>query len=285
MARSLFLAPFLVTLTATVPLIAGPTAAQEAAPFGAGVAHVALVDGWRAANGGIVAGIAMEIAPGWHTYWRNPGEVGMPPAFDWRGSENLAAVSVQWPRPRLFENGGARSLGYEGAVMLPITVTPKDPGKPVRVALELSMGVCSEVCVPDLATLSASFGPKPGPGDPAGIRAALADRPLTPREAGVSAVSCALEAGADGLEMTAAVTFNRRADPGQLAVIESTQPGLWIGTPETSASGPVLTARAPVEAKTPGIDRSELRLTLVGGGQAIDIAGCGEPPLQVSAER
>ena len=283
MSRALSLLPLLAALAAAAPLPMDRASAEEAASFGDGVARVSLVDGWRAEGGAIVAGIAMKLAPGWHTYWRNPGEVGMPPVFDWRGSENLDTVSVQWPRPRLFESDGARSLGYDGAVTLPITVTPRDPRKPVTLALEISMGVCSEVCVPDWATLSARFEPKAGPGDPAAIRAALADRPLTPREAGVSEVSCALETGPDGLEMTARVTFDRAADPDQLAVIESAQPGLWIGAPEAAAAGRVLTARAPVEARSPGIDRSAVRLTLVGADHAVDIEGCGGSALQVSA--
>ncbi|WP_181164468.1 protein-disulfide reductase DsbD domain-containing protein [Amaricoccus solimangrovi] len=276
---SLIAPAFFAGLLAATALAGPHAAAAEAAPDGAamvdGAARVSLIDGWRAPDGRVVAAISVRLAPGWHTYWRNPGDVGMPPSFDWGGSENLAGVAIDWPRPKLFEAFGDRSIGYDGDLVLPITLTPRDPSRPVDLSLDLAIGVCSDVCVPDQAKLSARFGPRPSDPDPAPIRAALADRPRTAAEAGVAEVTCDLAQGPDGLEMTATVTFDGPAKPGQMAVIESSQPGLWIGAPEARSRGRSLVARAPVEAKSAAIDRGDLRLTLVGDDDAIDIRGCG----------
>lgn len=264
--------PFLALACAACAAL--PAAAEKSVPVGDGVARLSLIDGWRAPDGKVVAAILVELAPGWHTYWRNPGDVGMPPEFDWRGSGNLAAAAIDWPTPKVFEMAGSRSIGYEDAVVLPITLTPRDPARPIDLAVDISLGVCAEVCVPDEARLSARFGAKPEAADPAAIRAALAARPRGAAEAGVARVTCDLAEGPDGLEMTATVTFDRDPDPGQFAVIETAQPELWIGAPESAVEGRALVARAPVEARGAAIDRGELRLTLLGAGDGVDIRGC-----------
>lgn len=268
-----------------VPGDAGAAPAARA-DLADGVARVSLIDGWRTPEGGVVAAIAIKLAPGWHTYWRNPGDIGMPPSFDWSGSRNLAGVAISWPKPKVFETFGDRSIGYEGGVVLPITLTPRDPSRPVDLALDLVMGVCAEVCVPDGGSLAATFGPEPrGDAEPAPIRAAFADRPRTEKEAGVASVTCDLARRPEGLEVTATVNFNRRAEPGQVAVIESSQPGLWIGASETQTLERSLVARAPIEAGSGAIDRGDLRMTLVSAEDAIDIEGCDASTQQLSAAR
>lgn len=251
-----------------------PAAAQSTATIGDGVARASLIDGWRGPGGAVVAAIVVQLAPGWHTYWRNPGDIGVPPEFDWRRSDNLAAVEIDWPTPRIFEVGDSRSIGYENEVVLPITLTPRDSSRPIELAVDLSLGVCAEVCVPDAVRLHARFGPRPENAKPGRIRAALAARPVPAVDAGVADVACDLSQGPDGLEITATVTFDRAARPGQIAVIETAQPDFWIGPPEAETSGRTLVARAPIDAGGAVINRGDLRLTLLGGGKGVDIRGC-----------
>lgn len=108
MIRTLF--PALLCLTCAAPAIA-----EQAATMGGGVARVSLIDGWRTDDGKVVAAVAVDLAPGWHTYWRDPGDVGMPPVFDWSGSRDLGSVAIDWPAPEVFENDYGRSIGYAGA--------------------------------------------------------------------------------------------------------------------------------------------------------------------------
>lgn len=97
------------------------------------------------------AGIELKMKPGWHTYWRYAGDSGVPPRFDFVGSENLKAATVRYPAPQAQDDGGGgHSLGYTDAVIFPVTVTPRDPGKPVVLRVKLDYAVCEKMCVPAL---------------------------------------------------------------------------------------------------------------------------------------
>ena len=88
------------------------------------------------------------MQPGWKTYWRYPGDSGVPPHFDFSGSENLKDVKVLYPAPHLFTDETGQSLGYKEKVIIPLAVSPQQPGKPVRLRLKIDYAVCEKLCVP-----------------------------------------------------------------------------------------------------------------------------------------
>jgi len=94
------------------------------------------------------AGVEIKLQPGWKTYWRYPGDSGVPPAFDFSASENLGSATVQWPAPVRFSDGSGHSIGYKGSVIFPVRVVPKDAAKPVKLRLKLDYAVCETLCVP-----------------------------------------------------------------------------------------------------------------------------------------
>jgi DsbC/DsbD-like thiol-disulfide interchange protein len=94
------------------------------------------------------AGIEIRLAPGWKTYWRYPGDSGVPPRFDFGGSTNVQQVTVLWPTPHRFEDGSGQSIGYAGGVVLPLQVQAKDATKPVTVRLKVDYAICEKLCVP-----------------------------------------------------------------------------------------------------------------------------------------
>ena len=101
------------------------------------------------------AGIEIRLDPGWKTYWREPGDSGVPPTFDFSGSDNVQAVTVEWPAPERFPDGaGGNSIGYVGRVVLPLRVVPKDAAKQTALNLKLSYAVCGTLCVPAEANLA-----------------------------------------------------------------------------------------------------------------------------------
>jgi DsbC/DsbD-like thiol-disulfide interchange protein len=129
-------------------------------------AALALESGWTEAshaqarlladsgNGSLRAGIEIRLEKGWHTYWRYPGDAGVPPKFDWSGSENLAAAEVQWPAPETIVDGsGMKSIGYHERVVFPVAIKPADPGLPVKLKLKVDFAVCEKLCVPADATM------------------------------------------------------------------------------------------------------------------------------------
>src|SRR6185312_11944669 len=103
----------------------------------------------QVANETLRAGIEIKMPSGWHTYWRYPGDSGVPPTFDFTGSKNLASVKVLYPAPRLMSDETGQTLGYTDDVVLPLRVTPREPGKPVALRLKLDYAVCEKVCVPE----------------------------------------------------------------------------------------------------------------------------------------
>ncbi len=96
----------------------------------------------------LFAGIDIRLAPKWKTYWRTPGDTGIPPYFDWAGSENLLKAEVLYPVPHWFEDAAGQSIGYKSRVTLPVVITPKDPLLPVVLKLNASYAICYDLCVP-----------------------------------------------------------------------------------------------------------------------------------------
>jgi DsbC/DsbD-like thiol-disulfide interchange protein len=96
----------------------------------------------------IQAGIEIRLKPGWHTYWRYPGDAGVPPRFDFTGSRNLDSVTVAWPVPRRIEEQGLTVIGYTSDVILPLVVVPQNRSAPVVLHLKLQYAVCEKLCVP-----------------------------------------------------------------------------------------------------------------------------------------
>ncbi len=113
------------------------------------------------ADGKLVAGVVMEMADGWKTYWRTPGDAGgVPPSFDWSRSGNLASAKVLYPAPRRMVDKAGTTIGYKGSVVFPVVVEPADPARPVDLKLDFSFGTCHEICVPGETAHEVEIGPK-----------------------------------------------------------------------------------------------------------------------------
>lgn len=141
----------LTLLAALAAALASPARSQEAAtsPWSKGDhASLRLIAGATAASGKQRVGVEILMAPGYKTYWRSPGDFGVPPVFDWSGSTNVGGLDVRWPAPERFEDGNGHSLGYVGEVVIPVSVQPADPAKPVMLVLKLDYAVCEKICIP-----------------------------------------------------------------------------------------------------------------------------------------
>ena len=135
------------------------------------------------AAGRDLAGFEVRLAPGAITYWRDPGDAGVPPTFDFTGSDNLAKAEPVFPAPkRIRESDGSEAFGYERDVVFPLRVEPSDPAKPVTLKLHANFAVCEKICLPAEARLMLTL---PGAGSPHAdlVEAALAaaPRPIPPK--------------------------------------------------------------------------------------------------------
>lgn len=131
--------------------LTAPAAAQEAATSSwskGDYSALRLIAGPTTASGKQRVGVEIVMAPGYKTYWRSPGDFGVPPVFDWTGSVNVGGLDVRWPAPERFQDASGYSVGYVGEVVIPISVKPVDPAKPVTLVLKLDYAVCEKICIP-----------------------------------------------------------------------------------------------------------------------------------------
>jgi DsbC/DsbD-like thiol-disulfide interchange protein len=94
------------------------------------------------------AGIEMKLGPGWKTYWRYPGDSGVPPRFDFSGSENVQSVRLLWPAPHSFVDETGKTIGYKDDVIFPLEIVPTEAAKPVTLRVKLDYAICEKLCLP-----------------------------------------------------------------------------------------------------------------------------------------
>ncbi|MCX7038529.1 MAG: protein-disulfide reductase DsbD family protein [Spirochaetes bacterium] len=104
-----------------------------------------------------IVGLRLAANPGWHTYWRNPGDSGLATRIEWDLPEGIRAAPPDWPVPQVFEEQGLTTYGYEGEAMLLIAVTPStelELGTTVTLRAQVSWLACRVACVPGSVEVS-----------------------------------------------------------------------------------------------------------------------------------
>jgi thiol:disulfide interchange protein DsbD len=128
-------------------------------PARAGNVEASLISARAAARPGesFSAGLRLKMRDGWHVYWRNPGDAGLPPKLDWLLSRGWTAGLLEWPAPKRLESPPLTNFGYSDEVVLPLTLTmPADavPGSRTGLRAAAEWLECREICVPGSATLA-----------------------------------------------------------------------------------------------------------------------------------
>jgi len=242
-------------------------------------ADVEILPGWRTEAGTHIAALRVTLAENWKTYWRAPGEAGLPPRLDWSGSENVASVTPHWPVPETFLSSGMVTLGYHDELILPLEILPVDPEADIALSGDLAMGICENICVPIDADVAAVLPGLDGAHDPR-IQLALDRQPETADAAGLVAAFCDTAEIDDGLTVTARLLLPAIGSD-ELAVIEAVDPSIWVSSVTTTREGDELIAVAdlvPANAKPFALDPATLRFTVLAGERAVDIQGCENRP-------
>lgn len=240
----------------------------------ADVVRLDVIPGWQTADGTHMAGLRLTLAPGWKTYWRTPGDAGIPPQFRWEGSRNIATAQFHWPVPDVMDQGGMQTLGYEDSLVLPIELAPQHNGSSMTLAGEVTLGICQDICIPKTLSFSADL-PADGRRDGA-IVAALLNQPITGAEAGMAAARCAIAPSDHGVQVTATMPMPSTG-PVEAVVIEAGNPEVWVSQSDLTYQGSALSATVDmihVTASSFALDRSALRITVFGDGYAVDLQGC-----------
>jgi DsbC/DsbD-like thiol-disulfide interchange protein len=257
--------------------------AQAVVSTGESFVDVSFLPGRAEADGTRIAGLVLDVAPDWKTYWRHPGVAGIPPSFNWSGSRNLEAAEIMWPRPSFFDSFGLTTLGYSGKVVFPVRLVPKDPGQPMEIDLVLSLGVCRDICV--LEETRAQVRIAPGDPDAGGtvIAAAEGQVPRPGVELGLGQATCRISGAGKKRRFDAELDFARSLeDP--VVILEG--PDLtWftdVETTDQAAGGPdgsrlQVGAALSLLDSSVWINRSQVRMTVLAGDFAADIQGCTAP--------
>jgi suppressor for copper-sensitivity B len=220
-------------------------------------------------------GVQLRLTPGWHTYWRTPGDAGIAPTIDWKGSENLVGAEIAWPAPhRLPSLGGLETVGYEDGVVLPIAVQLANPGARLHLHAEVDYASCKEVCIPYHASLDLVLPPgfaQPGPEAPM-IAAARARVP-----GDLSTAQFKLLGAVVGTERGNTVLSIRLASTGTaLYSPDLFVEGLAKGSPGRAEialadAGRVATVQIPIRHEAAAaIAGTKLRVTLVDEARAAE---------------
>jgi DsbC/DsbD-like thiol-disulfide interchange protein len=175
-------------------------AVEGASPWvGSTDSKVRLISGTVDVDGApaLVAGVQLRMDPGWKSYWRNPGDSGVPPSFDWTGSKNLKYAEVLYPAPHRFADANGTAIGYEDEVVFPVKLTPERDGEPIELKLAFAYGLCKDLCIPNDVSLGLSLPAQAGKGDALLLESFLARVPKQAR-AGVLPEVSGVDAKLDG---------------------------------------------------------------------------------------
>ncbi|MEM8582580.1 MAG: protein-disulfide reductase DsbD domain-containing protein, partial [Pseudomonadota bacterium] len=254
--RPQFSALRIATFMLGLALPFGPAAAQF--PDIDQIVKAEILPGWRESDGRHMAGLRLRLAPGWKTYWRVPGEGGIPPQFDLSGSENIASFTPHMPSPQVYEDQGMISIGYTDEVVFPMEIQTRSSTAPVRLRGVLKIGVCEAVCIPADVPLEAELS-APGQASPSVQRALGA---LPKRISGHPKCEITPEKGTLRLSLQIPVPET----PSEYPVIETSNQEVWVATSRIWREGVHLHAVAdlyPPQGTPYVFDRSGLRITVL----------------------
>jgi thiol:disulfide interchange protein DsbD len=155
--RSLSLLACLLALS-LAPAVAGASPGRPAAAPAGPMVRAALVSESAGIEPGghIWIGLHQRIAPGWHTYWINPGDSGEPATIDWTLPAGFAAGDIVWPHPERIPVDPLMSFGYSGETVLLMRISaPRGltPGSRAHLSARASWLVCEKICIPEEANV------------------------------------------------------------------------------------------------------------------------------------
>lgn len=215
----------------------------------------------------------LRLAEGWHTYWRMPGDGGLPPELNWESSENVEDVEILWPAPKRYEDFGLQSFGYEGDMLFPLDIAVKEPGQAITLKIHADIMVCNDICIPQHAQLKLEVpqGDANNTANSANIQSTIDDLPHLEDHPGLKIENVVISQ--DAIVIT---TFIKRGYERADLFIEA--PGDYITTKpvitpdEKEPRRAIMNVALPeyVEDVNAFIEGKTLRFTLIDGQDAIE---------------
>ncbi|HMQ57085.1 MAG TPA: protein-disulfide reductase DsbD family protein [Rhizobiaceae bacterium] len=208
--------------------------------------------------------LKVDLKPGWKTYWRDPGDAGVPPQIDISQSENVSGVTLRFPPPVRLADAYTVFAGYDRSVLLPVEFDRQTPGAST-VRASVFLGICEHICIPVSAMMEVAVTPATGSSlDGALVDEAFAALPGAARE-GFRIIEAHLES--DRLNIFAEVP-----DEGPWSVFLDGG-GRWsfeIPEPVAGSGGQVRFSLAVHRKPKTGTPASGFAATLTDGARSID---------------
>lgn len=254
---------------AAILLVLAPTATPASASSSDWISseggRVRLVTaGLPDAQGRFQGALQIELKPGWKTYWRDPGDAGVPPQVDVSGDQDLASAELDFPAPQRHDDGYNIWAGYDYPLSLPIVFQLVSPTGSAAVEASVFLGICETICIPVQARLSVDAAADPqNPGDAEVVRAAFAALPEPARaDFGVTVVS------SDNDELLVQAAYPGDAEGVDFFI--AADGGYAFGQPKKAIDGGKVTFAVPVLARPDGKpDGQGLHYTLTAGSAAV----------------
>jgi DsbC/DsbD-like thiol-disulfide interchange protein len=250
-------------------MLAAPAFADDASAWSAiKDAAVRLIAGSAKPDAATLrAGVEIKLAPGWHTYWRYPGDSGVPPRLDFSGSQNLRSATLHYPAPHLYTDETGNTLGYMDHVILPLTVTPQQAGRPVLLRVKIDYAICDKLCVPAQGQMELRLAG----GDSGNDVALQAAEARVPKQVQPAQLGLSLRRVNDAAKPLIAVDL--KAPAGAQVFVEGPTPEWALPVPKPAPGAPAGHRRFNFELDglPPGVSPKghfDLTFTVVAGDQA-----------------
>ena len=245
------------------------------------LAEIRFLEGWTGSSGAVhTGGIQVTLAKGWKTYWRAPGEFGVPPRLELSNSENIRGVFMHFPRPSVYFDNDVRTIGYADRVVFPLDFFPHRAGRAMRATADLHLGVCREVCVPVSFRFPITLSSQRRT-PPVEIVHALRMGPVRIDAAGEKVQArCRLTGRNQPGSYQVTYDFGHPGpmSPSAIAVFEYPGKPVWFSDARlTRRPNGTVSATAQMEYFGNGpflLDRSRLRMTLISGTDYMEFNGC-----------
>jgi DsbC/DsbD-like thiol-disulfide interchange protein len=241
------------------------------------IVSVEYIHGWTENNYDIQGAIHFRLSPGWKTYWKNPGPLGVRPIFDWTQSHNIEKIEFLWPTPEIFEQYGVRTIGYKDYLTIPIKIIKINPVENLELKMNIEFGVCSDICLLKKAKIDIPEVPIGSPKNSKLINDAINSVPSKVIDQTISQYACVIQISDDNIILTFTAQLLQEPTAKPAMILEYTIAGLYPQDQKTTVKEQEISVEASLTniSNTMGIiERDQIRAILIMNDKGFQLNGC-----------
>ena len=233
--------------------------------------------GWENPQGFTQGAIKFQLAIGWKTYWRNPGQYGVRPIFNWQNSINVKDVTFSWPTPKVIDEYDVKVLGYKHFLIVPVKIVKSNPSEKAVLKIDISIGVCSNICLLKKLNIDAVVTEVILKSSVDIIEIALA---ATPKELSIhdtKMVTCSIETNENSISAKYKLRFSNILIPDPIFIMEYSTDNMRLEDQRIKITGNIITAEGSLNQISQNygiIERDRLRGTFMHNNKSFEVIGC-----------